>query len=316
MPLATICPGCQQQLKVPDHLAGKRVRCPKCKQEMLVPLPAATPLPPPADDSREEFPERPIRSNRRRSGSRRPARAGSNKTLYWVLGFAGGGFVLTVLLCGAGLWVAFNSPTNNPKPPSAAQVQVRQGRGNFNPPAKNQPIPPVGQQNIPPREQAASRITVKEQGFSIVPPNGWARAFDLNGPEILAYVASGEDLTATKLQPFENEPNIPNFSVEVTPHDGTPIEAMSGQLKSGMPLQLQNWRMLDEGFITIDGKKSYRLAMSFFAQANGQAGQVCVVQYIVVHSNKLYVITYAAGPKRFSNLRGKFEQSALSAQFN
>src|SRR5262249_45222337 len=37
MPIATQCPGCQTSLKVPDTLAGRRVKCVKCGASLQVP---------------------------------------------------------------------------------------------------------------------------------------------------------------------------------------------------------------------------------------------------------------------------------------
>lgn len=37
MPISSTCPNCQAESNVPDDLAGKRVKCPKCKESMRVP---------------------------------------------------------------------------------------------------------------------------------------------------------------------------------------------------------------------------------------------------------------------------------------
>ncbi len=37
MPFSIQCPGCNQRLKAGDHLAGRRLPCPKCRQELQVP---------------------------------------------------------------------------------------------------------------------------------------------------------------------------------------------------------------------------------------------------------------------------------------
>ncbi len=37
MPIIVQCPGCSSRLNVPDSAAGKRVKCPKCAQTLLVP---------------------------------------------------------------------------------------------------------------------------------------------------------------------------------------------------------------------------------------------------------------------------------------
>src|SRR6478752_6330468 len=42
MPRVFRCPGCGKKLKVPDELAGKKVRCPNCKVALTIPaLPPA-----------------------------------------------------------------------------------------------------------------------------------------------------------------------------------------------------------------------------------------------------------------------------------
>lgn len=46
MPIPFICPHCQQPGRAPDHGAGKRLRCPACRQLLIVPLgPAPQPAP-------------------------------------------------------------------------------------------------------------------------------------------------------------------------------------------------------------------------------------------------------------------------------
>lgn len=49
MPVVSTCPQCQSSLKVPDHLVGKSVKCPKCGTILTVPgAPASTPPPIPS----------------------------------------------------------------------------------------------------------------------------------------------------------------------------------------------------------------------------------------------------------------------------
>src|SRR5262249_24342791 len=38
MPIPLTCAGCQSSFEVPDHLAGKKIRCTTCKAEMTVSL--------------------------------------------------------------------------------------------------------------------------------------------------------------------------------------------------------------------------------------------------------------------------------------
>lgn len=48
MPIAVLCPGCNSRLNAPDTAAGKTVKCPKCKEAMVIPAAAAA-----ADDEFE-----------------------------------------------------------------------------------------------------------------------------------------------------------------------------------------------------------------------------------------------------------------------
>jgi predicted Zn finger-like uncharacterized protein len=66
MPTIVQCPKCDKQLRVPDHLLGKKVRCPGCHETFVAEedLPVAPLL---EDDQEEEQP--PVR---RRSAARRP----------------------------------------------------------------------------------------------------------------------------------------------------------------------------------------------------------------------------------------------------
>jgi phage FluMu protein Com len=41
--IALTCPGCGKSLNVKDEFAGKRGKCPHCKQPVTIPAPAAAP---------------------------------------------------------------------------------------------------------------------------------------------------------------------------------------------------------------------------------------------------------------------------------
>src|SRR5262249_36559895 len=86
MPFVIQCPQCGQNLKVPDNLAGKKVRCSKCANSFLAEAvtgtpPASAPPPPrppdeePGDAGAEE------RRSRRGGSSGRPGRGGMLLTL-------------------------------------------------------------------------------------------------------------------------------------------------------------------------------------------------------------------------------------------
>lgn len=75
MPIVVECPSCGQKLKVPDNLAGKKVRCSKCQGAFTAAAPEAAPPPPPVEEenpfttdepANEEYDERPARRSKRR----------------------------------------------------------------------------------------------------------------------------------------------------------------------------------------------------------------------------------------------------------
>jgi predicted Zn finger-like uncharacterized protein len=70
MAMQVECPSCGQKLKVPDNLAGKKVRCSKCQGTFMAGAPE--PPPPPvedrftADEPEGDYEERPARRKKRR----------------------------------------------------------------------------------------------------------------------------------------------------------------------------------------------------------------------------------------------------------
>jgi predicted Zn finger-like uncharacterized protein len=98
MPTLITCPSCTRQLKVPDHLLGKKVKCPTCSTTFSAaavgagePVPEPPPLPDapsasvPArtrprdddyDDDRDDYDDRPRRRRRRIRRDSEPHRGG------------------------------------------------------------------------------------------------------------------------------------------------------------------------------------------------------------------------------------------------
>ena len=54
MTITTNCPSCDRQLRVKDELAGKKVRCPECKEPVAIDAAEE-----PAEEPAEETTERP-----------------------------------------------------------------------------------------------------------------------------------------------------------------------------------------------------------------------------------------------------------------
>jgi predicted Zn finger-like uncharacterized protein len=138
------CPECEARLKVPSSIpAGKRIRCPKCKEPFPIsdeedeaPAPSKVaaarsrkPAPPPEDDEDDDREDEPVARKRRK----KPQKAASKAPLFIALGVGG------VLLLGGGAALAVALwPKKQPDTPTA----------------QNQPAPlpapgPAGQQTGP-----------------------------------------------------------------------------------------------------------------------------------------------------------------------
>jgi hypothetical protein len=76
MPVQVACPACGRQLKVPDNLLGKTVKCPGCQQPFQTSVDEPPPpSPPPQEAIRQEEPRgRDADDRYRANDERRPAR--------------------------------------------------------------------------------------------------------------------------------------------------------------------------------------------------------------------------------------------------
>ncbi len=63
MPITLTCSRCEKPLTLKDDLAGKRIRCPDCREILAVPAPGAPPPKPPVRRSSPSEPQRKVRDN-------------------------------------------------------------------------------------------------------------------------------------------------------------------------------------------------------------------------------------------------------------
>jgi predicted Zn finger-like uncharacterized protein len=106
MPLPVTCPACHANLKVPDAFAGRKVKCPKCAQQMIVetaPLTADV-VADETDDERDDEPARRTKKKRKKKRRRKP-----NNAWIWLIGVGGSVVMLGLLafvmvLAGASMW--------------------------------------------------------------------------------------------------------------------------------------------------------------------------------------------------------------------
>jgi hypothetical protein len=103
-----------------------------------------------------------------------------------------------------------------------------------------------------------------------------------------------------------------NLNVNAVQDDGTPIESTGPGLKKAYAGAVTAYKAVDEGFVTIDGKKSYWLSSKFTTGSNNV--HVQNLQYLIVGGNhKAYTITFTALESNFAKYRPLFESTAMTA---
>lgn len=211
--------------------------------------------------------------------------------------------MLCLACLGVGLRYDFRTPADSEQP--ANKVEVASGK----------PLRPkhgeilVQEQGKPPvvmtrPSEMPHRVSFKKQGFSFVPPKGWNVVI---GPSdaFMQMQPAGPGLHALNIG---NEQFLPDVNAVITLDDGTPIKQMGDQLKQLMPMQFRDWQFIDDAIMTINGKQTYRIAWRATIEDQGLTEQMHGLQYLVFGSNdKIYVVTYRAGPKGFAQLRSAFE---------
>ncbi len=108
MPRIATCPNCATKLNVPDELAGRRVKCPKCGTAFAVDGGEPDPAPTPRDEPRR----RPRDDD---EGERRPPRKKKSKTGLIIGIVVGVGLLAGCCCVGGGVGVYYLGRNANPK---------------------------------------------------------------------------------------------------------------------------------------------------------------------------------------------------------
>jgi hypothetical protein len=154
-----------------------------------------------------------------------------------------------------------------------------------------------------PKHTGEGRVYKKTNGFSIIPPKGWVT---VDAPGSNAFL-------------FYTGPNVdglsPNFNVRSVPDDGTPVEKMGASVKAGYASKFKQWKLADEGFMTIDGKKAYFISFQCPQRVGDREMLIQTRQYAMRGNNKkLYILTFTTVPKRFDELKKSFDEAAQTVQ--
>jgi hypothetical protein len=251
MSIPSICPSCKAESNAPDNLAGKRVKCPKCKELMRIPLadaedgfdvvesePAMTETTKRARPRSEDPAERPRRKphrerdeedeeddrprRRRNDRGRDAARSGVSPLRYVI-----GGIVLVGLL--VGIYFLYSSKFNVP---------------DEDPIAERDPAIPIGVNPIGPNPKGANpngadpipkTLPTPKSGTGTLPPFHNIASFAISGDGRTFAACGGISLgqggggtrVAPSIRTWESTGNDPNLGREYRARPATSIDRIA-----------------------------------------------------------------------------------------
>ena len=153
-----------------------------------------------------------------------------------------------------------------------------------------------------PKPVRATRVHDSQNGFSFVPPAGWTSGGHHDGA-FMTYTG-----------PTEGSSTV-NFNVVRGPHDGSSIEQCPRQVIPGYRKMFAGWELAGDGFVEIDGKKSYFIISS---RSISGAHRVQSLQYFLIgrDGKTVYAMTFSAPAESFTRHRTVFEAAAMTARLD
>jgi len=218
-------------------------------------------------------------------------------------------------LLGTGLWLwhRFSSDASN------SQQKVVGGPSLFDKDGKaRKDIPGFAGIQGGMQDDRPHRLKMPKYGFTFTTPNNRWRILTspvAQPPKNLALSMCAGDEMYGLPRAISGTYSLPELTLLVNDHDGSPIETISQQAKMEIAAELQDWRLLDEKLMTINSKKAYRLASSAVLPAGGQSEEVHLLQfYYIGPKSKVFILTFSASPHSFADYRERFEMSGESVE--
>jgi hypothetical protein len=142
------------------------------------------------------------------------------------------------------------------------------------------------------RHSEEGRVRAERHAFSLIPPQGWSK--ENTPPNILTFRGPVDHGFAA------------NFTVGADPYSGRPpVEDLPARLKAELPPQ---FTVLDEGFTTVDEKKTFFVRTSVTTQGL----QLINVQYFFPSDRTMYSISFASTAEAFDRHKATL-QSVLDS---
>ncbi len=148
----------------------------------------------------------------------------------------------------------------------------------------------------PPSHEGPGRVHFAAEGFSFVPPPDWTPMPNF-GKNFVTYGRAPENGFAV------------NVNANASPGQGITLEAAPKEIKAAMPKMIPGWRAGEDGFVLINGRRTYTLTSMF------QMNQVELktLQYMLIGDKKMvYTVTFTTPADRYDRHKGEFEACAAS----
>jgi hypothetical protein len=152
---------------------------------------------------------------------------------------------------------------------------------------------------VAPKHTDPGRDYSKEIGFSFVPPEGWTKESAPPAGVFVLYSAPKEPGAAAA-----------NMNVNAQPGGEGDIDQALPEMKKALATVLKDYKAVDEGKITINGRQAIYLSGKF--TAGGMTIQN--LQFGILGANKkVYTMTFTTLETEFAKYRPTFEKCAKTA---
>ncbi len=153
------------------------------------------------------------------------------------------------------------------------------------------------------RHEGRGRMYNREASFSMIPPTGWQEAKHSGAAFFLFNQPAAEGGATVQVR-----------LVNPGPVD---FEKYAAKVRADQAQQFKDWKLLDESFPTIDGKKAYLIASRFaFANGANDLQMASLMYFIAGGTTGNYVVAFSAKEQDLAAVRDSMEKAANSIQID
>src|SRR5262245_25334416 len=150
----------------------------------------------------------------------------------------------------------------------------------------------------PKRHQGEGRVYEKKISASIVPPKTWEQGKNVSGAYLI-FRGPVDDRS-------------PNFNISTFSHQGAPTTTVGPAMKNVHAKGIPDWKVVDEGFLVIDGKKSYFFSGKFTRDEGDRKRDMQSISFYVPGAGRGYVLSFLTDAEKFEGLKPAIEEMAKS----